>query len=323
MEADTMARMTSNPNRRRFIAVSAASAAMTLTAGAQASPQQVTWKGVALGAEAQIRLCHADAEKARRALGQCVAEIRRLENIFSLYRPDSTLSRLNRLGRVQAPEIEFVQLVSEAIDISRQTGGAFDPTVQPLWQLYRQGTPTSRDIAATLELVGTRHIEVTPQHISLTRPGATMTLNGIAQGYITDRVAGLLQHAGFADILIDLGEAFGNGSRPDGRPWQAAIEGSDERIALSGRAIATSSPTQQPGFHHLFDPGTGRPADRNWTATVLAPSATVADALSTAFTILDERSISRVLSERRDSVAILVTRTGKLLTLASPPSGAG
>ena len=143
MGAEGMKHPVGGPSRRKFISISAASAVMALAGPGHAAARRFTWRGVALGAEAEIQLFHASEIEARRILHECVTEIDRLENIFSLYRRNSTLCRLNRLGRVSAPEMELVDLLATALQVSRETNGAFDITVQPLWELYRSGQPQS------------------------------------------------------------------------------------------------------------------------------------------------------------------------------------
>ena len=100
-----------------------------------ASPTTQQWSGIALGAEAKIILDH---PKADTLIAQAVAEISRLENIFSLYREDSQLSKLNTQGFLRLPAFEMVELLSICSRIHAQTLGAFDPTVQGLWALYAQ-----------------------------------------------------------------------------------------------------------------------------------------------------------------------------------------
>jgi FAD:protein FMN transferase len=92
------------------------------------------WRGVALGARAAIRLAHPDPGEGRELLRRCVAEIERLERIFSLYRPDSALCRLNGAGSLDLPPFELVEVLSLAAEVSRASDGVFDVTVQPLWQ---------------------------------------------------------------------------------------------------------------------------------------------------------------------------------------------
>ena len=295
------------PTRRRFLAIAAAAAGLpfaTVRAGAKMAPLH-RWSGVALGAAAEIVLYDPDAARARRLSARCVAEIDRLESVFSLYRPESAISRLNRDGRLKAPPLELVALLAEARTYSERTEGAFDVTVQPLWRLYaahfaRPGAdprgPGDAEHARARALVDYRGIQVEPADVHFARPGMAITLNGIAQGYITDRIATLLQDAGMGDVLLDIGEVRALGRHPDGRPWHVGLRRAAEpetvvrTVTLSDRAIATSagiaSPFDASGrHHHLFDPATGRPAPGAGQVSVIAPRATMADALSTALAV--------------------------------------
>ena len=294
--------------RRRFIAIAAAAAGLPLAAvGARAETAPLhRWSGIALGAAAEIVLHDPDAARARRLIARCVAEIDRLEDAFSLYRPESAVSRLNRDGRLAAPPLELVALLAEARSYSERTEGAFDITVQPLWRLYAEHFaqpgadargPAEAARTSAQALVDYRAIEIEPAAIRFARPGMAITLNGIAQGYITDRVATLLQDAGMGDVLLDIGETRALGRHPEGRPWRvglrraAAPETLARTVALADRAVATSagiaSPFDASGrHHHLFDPATGRPALGTGQVSVIAPRATMADALSTALAVV-------------------------------------
>ena len=295
------------PTRRRFIAIAAAAAGLPLAAvGVRAETAHLhRWSGIALGARAEIVLHDPDAARARRLIARCVAEIDRLEDVFSLYRPESAIRRLNRDGRLAAPPLELLELLAHARLFSERTEGAFDVTVQPLWRLYaahfsRPGAdprgPAEADLARAQALVDYRAVEFEPSEVRFARPGMAITLNGIAQGYITDRVATLLESAGMGDVLLDIGEVRALGRHPDGRPWRVGLRRAAEpetiarTIALADRAVATSagiaSPFEPSGrHHHLFDPATGRPAPGAGQVSVIAPRATMADALSTAFAV--------------------------------------
>ena len=299
--------MNGAPTRRRFIAIAAAAAGLPLTAaGARAEATHLhRWSGIALGAAAEILLHDPDAARARRLIARCIAEIDRLEDVFSLYRTKSAISRLNRDGRLAAPPLELVALLAEARTYSERTEGAFDVTVQPLWRLYaahfaHPGAdprgPAEAAHARARALVDYRAIEIEPAEVRFLLPGMAITLNGIAQGYITDRVAALLQDAGMGDVLLDIGEVRALGHHPDGRPWRVGLrraakpETLAHTVALSDRAVATSagiaSPFEPSGrHHHLFDPATGRPAPADGQISVIAPRATTADALSTALAV--------------------------------------
>lgn len=306
--------MAATITRRRFIAIAAAAAGgMAFSRIGSAAGQLHTWRGAALGAEASIRLTHPDAGEARRLIDSCVAEIARLERIFSLYRADSALSRLNADGRLELPPLELVELLGRAAVVSEATGGVFDVTVQPLWQLCAahfaapDADPAGPDLAEVLPLVDWRGVRVAPAEIALARSGMAVTLNGIAQGYVTDRVADLLRAEGMDHVLIDLGETRALGPHPDGRPWRVGLaDPADQgRIAahvpLADMALATSggygTRFEASGRHnHLIDPRTGRSAPALRSVSVLACDATTADAASTALSFLEEGEIGPALA---------------------------
>lgn len=280
--------------RRRFIAISAALAAMPALPGA-AQPAVQIHKGQALGAQAALRIAHPDAAA---IAARAFAEIERLEDILSLYRADSALSRLNRDGGLDAPPFELLDCLALAGAVHRGSGGRFDPTVQPLWALWAEAAvqgarPTQARIAATRDSVGWQHVRIEAQRIRL-RPGAALTLNGIGQGYVADRVAALLAAEGLGDILIDTGELHALGGQPDGGDWPVLLEAGGA-LGLRDRALASSAPLgtcfDQAGRDgHILDPGTGRPVRSHWQAvSVSANTAALADALSTAACMLPDR----------------------------------
>jgi thiamine biosynthesis lipoprotein len=305
-------------SRRRTLAIFAG-AATALVAGrsrAAQAPRLFEWTGTALGAKATIKLYAGSAAYATEALDAAAAEIERLENEFSLYRPISALSRLNRDGRLLNPSLDMRYLLTEAVRFGKLSGGAFDVTVQPLWDLYAThfsrypediSGPPAEVVARAVRLVDYRRIQLEPDRIMLPS-GMAVTLNGIAQGYLTDRVADLLSARGWNNVLVNLGELRGLGAHPDGRPWTTALPSRFDAhhraamIPLSQRAIATSSGVatrfEATGrCHHLFSPASGRSARTYAAVTVAAPRATVADALSTALYVAPLSAAEPMLSE--------------------------
>ncbi|MGQ9366680.1 FAD:protein FMN transferase [Azospirillum sp. ST 5-10] len=318
--------------RRRFIAIGAAAAGLALLPGAApaaAGGERHVWRGTALGAAASLTLYHPDRGEAERLIRLCLAEVARLERAFSLYRPDSELARLNRDGALDAPSTDFVRLMGEAAGFAAATGGAFDPTVQPLWQLHAaHPEPPPALVEAARRLVDHRALRVEAGRVAFARRGMAATLNGIAQGYVTDRVAELLRAEGMDRVLVDLGEIRALGRRPDGRPWTIGLEDPDDpaRLAatleIADRAVATSG-DYGVAFGHLFDPATGRPA-RLWrSVTVQAAEATTADALSTALAVVPAGRAAAILRGRPGVTARLTAPDGAVLALASDGRGAG
>jgi thiamine biosynthesis lipoprotein len=258
------------------------------------------WRGAALGGEARVSLYGTDQEAANSALEAVAREIERLENIFSLHRSSSELSRLNRAGRIDTPSSELTAVVRSALDWRARTHGAFDPTVQPLWQAAAEGRPPTREILA---LAGSS-VEIRPDRIAL-QPGSAVTLNGIAQGRIADRVTELLIGHGFTDVVIDAGEL-----RLPGTTRRAVgIPAAKTAVSVAGVAIATSEPKtlvfDTKSFrHHLIDPHTGE-SPRHWLSlSVFAPNAETADALSTAFAVLPYEAVADLVATIGDVAVI-------------------
>ena len=326
--------------RRRFLGILAASAALVGPGPLRAAlrdagpwPEPVTWNGIALGADAQLRLLHPDRAHAERLVRMAIAEVHRLERVFSLYREDSALMRLNRQGRLDDPPADLSRLLTQAIAFGERTGGLFDPSVQALWDLYaarsragRPLPPTPAELHAALTKVDYRAIHVEEDAIVLEHPGMTLTLNGIAQGYITDRVTELLRANGLTHAMIDMGEARGLGSPAPDRPWRAGI--ADPRdpgrildsIDLCDQALATSggygTPLDPAGrFTHLFDPHTGQATPRWRSVTVRASDATTADALSTAFTQMPADTIRGMISRFPVQAWLMAPDDGPLIRL--------
>lgn len=280
-------------NRRRFLTISAAALGSAAKAGAG---YDLHWTGVALGARASIRLAHPQAAE---IAAQVAGEIARLEGVFSLFKPDSALSRLNATGQLGAPPPELLECLTLADAVHRASDGRFDPTVQPLWALWaaraRQGgRPDMAELAALRGRGRWQDLRLDPAAISMPA-GMGLTLNGIAQGYIADRVARLLTDQGLQDVLIDTGEHRALGGVPGGGDWPVNLRQGGQ-VGLRGRALASSAPLGtvfDPAgrLGHILDPRTGAPARSIWRAiSISAPSAALADALSTAGCLTGNRA---------------------------------
>lgn len=291
--------------RRRFIAITAATAsagAVGIKPGRAQGAETYTWRGIALGAHASLTLQHNDEGAAHRAIAACLLEVARLEAIFSLHRLDSALVALNTNGRLNDAPADLRRLLTDSLRLSAETNGQFDPTVQSLWQCYADhfanpnadpDGPSQAAITHARKAVGWRGVEISGGSIVLTHPGMAITLNGMAQGYITDRVGDLLRSLGFTNVLVNMGEELALGPKWDGEAWHvqvAAPNGGDSALAtlaLANGAVATSSykafSFDAAGhFGHILEPVSGSPAQAWQSVTVLAPSATRADGLSTA-----------------------------------------
>lgn len=289
--------------RRRFISI-LAGAAVLPAIGARASTNVAQWHGIALGAEAQIILDHPNADS---LLASAVDEIHRLEGIFSLYQSDSQLARLNRDGRLENPAFEMIELLSICASVNARTNGAFDPTIQPLWALYAAAysaktTPSVSDISDTLAITGWQNVRYSAGAVEFTREGMGLTLNGIAQGFIADKITQMFRRNGVLDVMVNTGEIATLGHAPNGDSWLVTLEDDGQAVSLNNAAIATSAPLgttfdQSGAVGHILDPRTGYPGGLWAGVSVVANSAAEADGLSTAFCLMTEAEIETCKGE--------------------------
>lgn len=323
--------MTVQITRRRLITVAAAAAGLPLVlkaGGAQA--RLITWEGTTLGAPSSIKLVAADEAKARAAIAAALDELERLERIFSVYRADSALSTLNRDGKLDAAPADFVALLTKSLELARISGGAYDPTIQPVWQTYFRhftGTnpdpngPAQRDLDAALALVGWRGVDIGGSTVSFAKPGMALTLNSGAQGYITDKVTEVLRGHGFDRMLVDMGEPRALSTKPDGSAWRIGIANPADpskavtEIDVVDKAISTSGGygtlfDDAGRFTHLIDPRTGQTAPALLGVSVVADTATRADGLSTALLMAAPEARPGVLRAAGGLMALTVTPAG-------------
>jgi thiamine biosynthesis lipoprotein len=329
--------MTRAVSRRRFIHISAAAsglAVIPIGRMAKAEASLVGWRGTALGAVATLQIHHPDRREAERLIARSLTEVRRLEQLFSLYQDGSALVELNRAKTLVAPAPELVDLLEISLRYAELTDGVFDPTVQPLWTMYADhfsqadadpNGPPPDALRAALAHVGWRKLTVGRDRIVMPS-GTAVTLNGIAQGYVTDRIVDLLHAQGIDRSLVDMGETRTMGSHPDGRPWEVAIADPCEagRIAtvlpVIDRAVSTSGPygfrfDPEGRFNHLFNPATGLCAERYLSVTTVAGNATAADALSTAFSFMSESRIRSLMPAAGIERVHLIDATGNMSEL--------
>ncbi|MDR3517980.1 MAG: FAD:protein FMN transferase [Azospirillaceae bacterium] len=298
-------------SRRRAISILAAAAGLPILIGdprraRTAAAELFEWRGTAMGAASSIALYHPDRNAARALIADCVAEIDRLEDILSLYRPGSALCRLNRVGRLDNPPLELVELLAEARTFSLASDGAFDFTVQPLWVLYAGhfGTrgadpngPAEAAIAAARARIDYRKVGFDTTRVELLGPDMALTFNGIAQGFVTDKVTALLRARGVQHVLVHLDKARAIGPHADGRPWQVGIADPtaserslvtldvvDQAVGTSGGYGTVFDPAGR--FTHLFVPATGHCAHFNAEVTAVTATAVRADALSTTLSVV-------------------------------------
>lgn len=262
-----------------------------------------------LGTTFTLVLDHGDEAHADAVAEAAFARVEQLDLVLSDYKPESEVRRLGQTQGVAVPvsgELHRVLLAAE--DLSRACDGAFDVTVGPysaLWRrARRQGEPPApSELAAVAPSVG--HALVTlvdpiradaaPATVTLEAEDMALDLGGIAKGFILDEVLAVCVQAGIERALVDAGGDVALGLPPTGRDsWRVGVEGRDAPIlALHSRAVATSGDAYQHLEHeglrlsHIIDPRTGWALTGRAGATVVAPTAMLADGLASALCVLE------------------------------------
>jgi FAD:protein FMN transferase len=262
-----------------------------------------------MGTILEITLVTRDPEKARAAIERCYAESERLEAIFTTWREDGELARLNaEAGHgPQRASPELVRILLDAKRFARETRGAFDVTVGPLTALWREGErrqtmPTDAEIASARQRVGAERIRVDAERSTVAlEPGMSVDLGGLAKGWALDRLGESLRAEGFHRVLLSFGGSslHARGAPIDAPEWRVAAE-DGELLALADTDLSISSSFGQTleidgaRFSHIVDPRTGRPIGHALWSAVAARDGAVAEAWSTALVVLGAPGLSEI-----------------------------
>ena len=316
-------------SRRKFLAVGTGVFLCSRTRAALEDSERlhrISRSSHALGTTVSLSVLHKNRTDGSAALDAAFGELERVEQLMSIYRTDSQLCALNRDRFVTSPDPLLVEILKCAVDWSVRSGGAFDVTVQPLWELFQNSkdrgvVPNAMEIEVAREKVGWQRLDVSSSVIRLRGDGTAVTLNGIAQGFATDRVNAVLREHGIEHALIDCGEIGAVGTNEAGKPWRIGIQHPREADAfvsiaeLEGRSMATSGDYATPftpdfRLNHLFDPRTGRSPEELASVTIIAPTATEADALSTAVFVMGLEAGMSLVEKQAKTDAFMMLKNG-------------
>jgi thiamine biosynthesis lipoprotein len=293
-----------------------------------ALPARAEWFGEVqqkMGTRVEIQLWHDDPAEAKRLLAAGMAELDRIEQAMSTYRESSEISAVNRLAADGPVPVsaELGQLVARSLELSARSGGAFDITFDSVGRHYEfrsRVRPDDTTIARDLPAIDYRHVEVAAdgRSIRFTRPGTRINLGGIAKGYACERVIALLEAAGVRHALANAGGDTRFLGDRRGQPWVVGIRDPDDagrvvtRLALDDEAVSTSGDYERyfdedgVRYHHILNPGTGRPAEGIRSVTVIGPDATLTDGLSTSVFILGADAGIRLVESMPGYEAVVV-----------------
>ncbi|RKZ14501.1 hypothetical protein DRQ53_11410, partial [bacterium] len=281
-----------------------------------------------MGTVGNLQLAAADSIAGAELAYEALLRFHHVDSLLSNWSQESEIARVNRKagsGWVEL-DVELRAVLSAADTVHRESNGAFDPTIEPLVRLwgFLGGTPRvpqQSEIRATLDQVGWRRVLIDSNRIRFDSVNTSLDLGGIAKGYGVDDAAARLDAAGATSFLLDLsGNMIARGAPPQRESWRIGIR--DPRdllphlgtLAVTDVALATSGNYEQfvadsgKRYGHILDPRTGWPVEGMAQVTVLAESAMLADAWSTALFVLGPEAARELAAGRDDLTCILIER---------------
>ena len=282
----------------------------------------------------------------RRTIEAAFAEMSRLDSLFSSYRADSEVAKLNREAAIAGVTIsnDMDSVLQTAQWAAQISGGAFDVTVAPILRLWGFGTdslgvPAPEKIAARMARVNYENLVIAhdmvnqKNSVTFRQPGMAIDLGGVAKGYVVDRGLAVLRRAGIRDAMITAGGDLRAIASPltVGRryiwiqhPRPANLDSTAGsffgRFKLEDDAAVSTSGDYERFFindnkryHHIVDPYTGYPADKTISATVVAATSIQADALSTALFVLGPERGMALANSLPAVEAVMIYKNGDKL----------
>lgn len=257
------------------------------------------------------------------------AELLKVDASLSPFNKESVITAVNENKDVQLDDM-FKEVFNLAMDISKDTDGAFDITVAPLVNAWGFGfkngfQPSSHQVDSLLQLIGYEKVSMVDGKVTKQDPRIMLDCSAIAKGYGTDRVARLLRSRGIQNYMVEIGgEVVTSGVNPERVPWKIGVTkpvddslnvGHELQTVLNvtNKAMATSGNYRNfyfkggKKFAHTVDPKTGYPVQHSLlSATVLAKSCAVADAYATSFMVMGFDKARQVLDRHPELMAYFI-----------------
>lgn len=260
-----------------------------------------------IGTFVQVMVIASDEDTAEAAFNAVFEEFDRVNDLMSAHRDDSELARINKSSGVKPLRVQsdLVDILDISLDYARKTGGEFDVTIGPvlrLWGFYRNKghLPSEKELREAVSLVGWTDLSVDKKNstVFLSRKGMALDLGAIAKGYAVERAEKRLRQMGIKNAMINAGGNLYAIGDKDGSGWNIGIRSPEKEdiyatLHVKDIAVATSGCYERffdlggKRFCHIIDAHTGMPIDNGiLSVTIVAPSATDADAMSTSVMLL-------------------------------------
>jgi len=288
-----------------------------------------------------MTLIHDSRDKAEEVMGNAFDEIDRLTGLMNRFDDRTAVAQLNREGYLEDIPQEVAEVVARALYHHRLSQGTFDISVKPIVDLFKEKMgegkkvlPTEKELKQALELVDSNKIELKERAIYFKKPGMEITLDGIAKGYIVDRVSAMIAGHNIKNHLINAGGDIRTmGARADKKPWTVAIQDPLKRrnypdiIHMNNGAIATSGNYEiyfdrEKMFHHIVDPRTGLSPELSTSVSVIAPTTMDADALATGVFVMNPVKGAGFINSLPQCESLVVAKDGTQLKSRGWKTGA-
>jgi thiamine biosynthesis lipoprotein len=303
------------------------------------SEENPAWSGEAMGSTYAVKVVQSTLsderlEELKAAIENRLQEINRE---MSTYQPDSELSQFNQSTSTAPFKVSasLADIVRFALHLNQRSGGAFDPTLAPLFELWGFGAkdrfekvPSEEEIAQAKALTGCLHLTVTDKdELRKDIPQLRVNLNAVGNGYGADEVVRIIRSYGISNMFVEVaGEVAVTGLNPHREKWRVGIdvptpgtlpgENLQAILHLSNQAVATSGDyrnfvADEKGnrYSHIFNPLTGRPITHNLASvTVVATNCLLADGLSTTLFVMGAEAGKKWIEQFPDASALFTVR---------------
>ena len=306
------------------------------TAQSASKPILVYKEKYVMGTVFEIAAYAGSSEQGSVAIDKALQEIVRMDDLMSNYKPESALSRLNRSAHFQTQKVppDLYRVIELAVQFSRLSGGKFDITVAPLVNLWKaalsgDSMPSLSQRQQAEECVGYEKIELTPpDQITFRSSCMQLDLGAVGKGYAVDRAGEILHSCGIRDALINSGGSsiLAMGSPPGQSGWLVHLRDPSQKIdpyvVLKDQSVSTSEQTAvsllgPESAGHIIDPTTGKPIDTRFAVSVITPSGTPSDGLSTTLLLLGTKVGRSVVEGMSNVSAIWLSPTAEVETMTN------
>jgi thiamine biosynthesis lipoprotein len=290
-----------------------------------------------MGNRFEISVVSDDENWASSRMDLAVAEISRIEKLFTTFNDDSQTNQINAAAGIRPVKVdqEVFQLIQRSLKISALTQGAFDITYgsidKSLWNfnVNMKSLPDAETARNAVRLINYKNVIMNPEHLTvmLKEKGMRIGFGGIGKGYAADRAKAILQQNGVNSGIVNAaGDLTTWGTQPNGKPWTVAIAAPDKQLTpfstlnISDMAIATSGNYEKYAvingkkYSHTIDPKTGLPVSGIKSVSIICPSAEFADAMATPVTVMGIRVGLDLVNQLQQLACVIIDDDNRLYT---------